>query len=133
MLFDHALADLAPELLEELVAPGNFTSRDFAISMYKHIYVYIERDKAVICNICVCLFAAFLRGFVVSADLRKTCWSFYRGANDSLRDSPQNFRRICAERCQNPGSQSSLGRAQVLRRGLPEGHPPGGAGRHLRK
>ena len=29
----------------------------------------------------------------------KSCWPFHRG-NDSLRDSPQNFRKQCAETCQ---------------------------------
>ena len=39
------------------------------------------------------LSAQFLRGFVVSANLRKTCWPFHHGK----WKSPQNFRKRCAE------------------------------------
>ena len=50
----------------------------------------------------------FLRGFVVSANLRNICCPFCRGETDSLRKSPQNFHNNCAEQGQNPGSQNCL-------------------------
>ena len=50
------------------------------------------------------LSAQLFRGFVVSADLRDTCWPFHM----EKRQSPRSFRNDCAEKHQNPGSQNSL-------------------------
>ena len=65
-------------------ALGNFMSQDFDISL------------------------RFLCGFVVSANLRNNCWSFYRG----IRKSPQNsaiLRKTSTEMpCRALGSSGAL-------------------------
>ena len=51
----------------------------------------------------------FVCGFVVSANLCDTRWPFYKDKHDSPRFSASNFRNHCADKCQNPGSQNSVG------------------------
>ena len=55
--------------------------------------------------------AQFLRGFVVSANLRNTCWSYDRGemtVSANLRDSAQTFHNYCADKCENYDPRNSL-------------------------
>ena len=82
--------------------------------IYIYIYMYIHSRKFHEAGFCT-FSAQFSRGFV-SADLRNTCCFlclFYMG-NGSLRNSHQNVHNNCPDRCETPGSRTSLPGAGIL-------------------
>ena len=52
-------------------------------------------------------YCAVLRGFVVSTNLRNACWVVLLGRDDSLRKSPRNSHKNCAEKYNSGFSELS--------------------------